>query len=77
MKQLLNLLPTPQSEENNMSPPHANVLGYAPTYCHQEQEQRMSFKATKFPGPSARFQQRNPLARFCFDERNSIKDKMK
>ena len=55
VKQLLNLLPTPQSEENNTSPPHANVLGYAPTYCHQEQEQRMSFKATKFPGPSARF----------------------
>ena len=66
VKQLLNLLPTPQSEENNTSPPHANVLCYAPTYCHQEQQQRMSFKTTKFPGPSARSLAKESMSKILF-----------
>ena len=66
VKQLLNLLPTPQSEENNTSPPHANVLGYAPTYCHQEHQQRMNFKTTKFPGPSARRLAKESMSKILF-----------
>ena len=58
-----------------MSPSFTNVVAHIPIYCHQGKPTGNETK--KCPSSSARRFAEEPRVRLCFDERASIKGKIK